>query len=435
MLILVAIEIHQDNVLNDIAMRENNELEKNMKSDRNYVFTERAHFMCPNMHFGIMAKIESNYDEERLLQSIDILQKAHPFLQSLIAEETDTGRIYYQTQDYLNIPVMIKEKDTLWQQDYEEISAQGWNVRKECLLKIVVYPKGSTFQILFIAHHLLCDGRGLLQLAEEFAGHYTKGVMPQFVPEHLIQGLNDLPPNSDLPFISKLIIGDANRRWKKEDQQVKYEEYSTFEKAYIQKHKMEREIFTVCDRELEEIQSLCRQQNITVNDWLIAKMMLEENTNKVVIAADIRNQTKCYRHGAMGNYSTAFSVSVKKNWKDIIPLAKRAASQVINICQHPQKELLVLACYIHMLPELIDAVAISALGGFASKAGTFVGKNMFGYRSQNGYSITNLGKIQSDTIAEAVFIPPASPANKKIWGVLTVNNHMKICTSNLIAER
>lgn len=406
-----------------------------MKSDKNYVFTERAHFMCPNMHFGIMAKIKSKYDEERIMQSIDILQKAHPFLQSLIAEEKDTGRIYYQIQDYLNIPVMVKEEVTLWQRDYEEISVHGWNVKKECLLKIVVYPKGSEFQILFIAHHLLCDGRGLLQLVEEFTEHYTNGVMPQFAPEHLIQGLNDFPPNSDLPFISKLIIGDANRRWKKEGQQVMYEEYSAFERAYIQKHKMKREIVTICSRELEEILALCKQQNITVNDWLIAKMMLEENTNKVLIAADIRNQTKCYKQGAMGNYSTAFSVSVKKNGEDVITLAKRVASQVISICQHPQKKMLVLACYIHMLPELIDAVAISTLGNFASKAGTFVGRNMFGYGSQSGYSITNLGKIQSNIIAEAVFIPPASPANKKTWGVLTVNNNMKICTSNLIAER
>lgn len=406
-----------------------------MKSVKNYVYTERAHFMCPDMHFGIMAKIESNYDEGQLRQSIDILQKAHPFLQSLIAEETDTGRFYYQIQDYLNIPVMVKEEVALWQQDYEEISVRGWNVKKECLLKIVVYPKGNEFQILFIAHHLLCDGRGLLQLVKEFAEHYANGVMPQFAPERLIQGLNDLPSNSDLPLISKLIISDANRRWKKEGQQVRYEEYSVFERAYIQKHKMKREILTVCDQELEEIQTLCKQHSVTVNDWLIAKMMLEENTNKVVIAADIRNQTKCYKQGAMGNYSTAFSISVKKNGKNIISLAKRVASQVINICQHPQKEMLVLACYIHMQPELIDAIAISTLGDFESKAGTFVGRNMFGYGSQSGYSITNLGKIQSNIIAEAIFIPPASPANKKIWGVLTVNNQMKICTSNLIAER
>ncbi len=385
------------------------------------------------MHFGIMAKIESNYDEGKLRQSIDALQKAHPFLQCLIAEETDTGRFYYQIQDYLNIPVMVKQEVDLWQQDYEEISVRGWNVKRECLLKIVVYPKVEEFQILFIAHHLLCDGRGLLQLAEEFSGHYANGVMPQFVEERLIQDLHDLPSNSDLPFVSKLIIGDANRRWKKEGQRVMYEEYSRFERAYIQKHKMKREIFPVCEQELEEIQTLCKRHCVTVNDWLIAKMMLEENTNKVVIAADIRNQTKCYRQGAMGNYSTAFSVSVKKNEKNVISLARRVASQVSNICQRPQKEMLVLACYIRMLPELIDAVAISALGDFGSRAGAFIGRNIFGYGSQNGYCITNLGKIQSDIIAEAVFIPPASPANKETWGVLTVNNHMKICA--LIAER
>lgn len=330
-----------------------------MKSVKNYVYTERAHFMCPNMHFGIMAKIDSHYEEGQLRQSIDILQKAHPFLQSLIAEETDTGRLYYQIQDCLNIPVLVKDEAALWQQDYEEISVRGWNVKKECLLKVVVYPNENGFQILFIAHHLLCDGRGLLQLAEEFAEHYANGIMPQFAPECLIQGLNDLPSNSDLPLISKLIVGDANSKWKKEGQKVMYGQYSIFERAYIQKCKMKREIFTICNQELEEIQALCKQHGITVNDYLIAKMMLEENTNKVVIAADIRNQTKCYRQGAMGNYSTAFSVSVKKNEKNIISLAKRAASQVINTCRHPQKEMLVLACYIHMQPELIDAVAIS----------------------------------------------------------------------------
>ena len=148
----------------------------------------------------------------------------------------------------------------------------------------MVYPNENGFQLLFIAHHLLCDGRGLLQLAEEFAEHYANGIMPQFAPECLIQGLNDLPSNSDLPLISKLIVGDANRKWKKEGQKVMYGQYSIFERAYIQKCKMKRDIFTICNQELENIQALCKQHGITVNDYLIAKMMLEENTNKVVIA-------------------------------------------------------------------------------------------------------------------------------------------------------
>lgn len=406
-----------------------------MKSVKNYIYTERAHLMCPNMHFGIMTKIKSNYEEEQVRQSINVLQKAHPFLQSLITKETGTGRFYYQVQDYLKIPIIIKTEIDLWQQDYEEISIHGWNVRKECLLKILIYPKGKEFQILFIAHHLLCDGRSLLQLADEFAKHYVKGITPQFVEERLIQSLCDLPKDSDLPLISKLIIGDANRKWKKESQQVTYEKYREFEKAYIRKNKIKRNIFTVCNGELEEIQALCRKHRVTINDYLIAKMMLEDNTNKVVIAADIRNQTKCYRQGAMGNYSTAFSVIVKKKEENVISLAKNVRCKIQNICQHPKKELLVLACYTYMQPELIDAVAISTLGDFESRVGAFIGKNMFGYSSQNGYSITNLGKIQSDVITEAIFIPPVSPANKETWGVLTVNKFMKICSSSLIAEK
>ena len=87
-----------------------------------------------------------------------------------------------------------------------------------------------------------------------------------------------------------------------------------------------------------------------------------------------------------------------------------------------------LACYLRMRPELIDAVAISTLGDFDSAAGTFVGTNMFGYAQRKGKCVTNLGRVQSDVISDAVFIPPASPANEKTWGVLTVNGRMNICS-------
>ena len=406
-----------------------------VNSNKNYVNTERAHYMCPNMHFGILAQIKSNYDKVQVMQSVKALQKAHPFLRSLIAEEKDTKKLYYQLQEHLDIILMIGTDPDWWQQDYNDISSHGWDVRKECMLKVLVYPNENEFQILFISHHLLCDGRGLLQLVVEFAQHYGEGVTPSFVEEQLIQSIYDLPANCDLPFISKFVINDANRRWKKEQHQVLYDTYLNFEKSYIRTNSVRRGIHTIEGQEFEEIQALCKQHGFSVNDYLIAKMMREDNVRKVIIAADIRHQAGCYRENAMGNYSTAFSVSVKKGDKDMISLAKEITSIVEDIVKHPQKEMLVLACYLHMQPELIDAVAISTLGGFESKAGAFVGKNMFGYGAQKGYSITNLGKFQSDVIANAVFIPPASPANKKTWGVLTVNDCMKICSSILFTER
>ena len=78
---------------------------------------------------------------------------------------------------------------------------------------------------------------------------------------------------------------------------------------------------------------------------------------------------------------------------------------------------------------LCTAVAIASLGKYDSRAGKFAGDKMFGYASRNGHSITNLGKLESDSIAEGFFIPPASPAARKTWGVLTVNGKMKIVES------
>ena len=156
-------------------------------------------------------------------------------------------------------------------------------------------------------------------------------------------------------------------------------------------------------------------------------MMIDEGTNKVVIASDIRNKIKNYKKGALGNYATAFGVVVKKS-SDIMELAKAVDHEVRSIISKPYREMLVLSCYFNMEPELLDAIAISTLGNFGSKAAGFVGSKMFGYEKRDGHCITNLGRVESTVINEAVFIPPASPANSKAWGVLTINKKMRICS-------
>lgn len=391
---------------------------------KKYLFTERAHYMCPNMHFGIIANIGKEFDEERLSESIKALKAAHPLLVSLISEEKDTGRIFYEKKDNLVIPVV---KGTDWQTDFDNISKAGWNVQKDALLKVFVYPSADSFKILFVAHHLLCDGRGLLMLTEEFVKRYLTNVNPELYEERLIESISDLPQGSDLGFISKVVIKDANKKWSKESHKVSYDEYLKFEKDFDSKQNITRNIMNFDGPSLDDMLSVCKENEVSVNDYLIARMMIEENTQKIIIASDIRTKFMNYNEGSLGNYASAFSVVVKKKHSDVIELSKSVRDEIKKILRSPKKEMLVLACYLTMDPELLDAVAISTLGGFTSNAGKFVGSKMFGYEAREGYCITNLGKIKSDIISEAAFIPPASPANKKAWGVLTVNDKMRIC--------
>ena len=399
-------------------------------SDRKYLYTERAHYMCPNMHFGILVEIEARFDASGIIASIGDIKSAHPLMRSLIAEEQGSSKIYYEEHSELEIPITIKEADDNWQSDYDAVSSAGWNVQKEALLKVFAYPSESGTRVLFISHHLLCDGRGLLQLVQEFADHYANGVEPHPVDEKLMESLDDLPNGSDLKFVSKVLIRGANKKWRKEGHRVSYAEYLEFERDHDRKQDIKREIKNVDEEELDTLLGLCRGNGVSLNDYLVAKMMIDEGTDKVVIASDIRNKIKNYKNGALGNYATAFGVVVKKR-AEIMELAKAVNREVGSIMSKPDKEMLVLSCYFNMDPELLDSIAISTLGSFVSKAGRFVGSKMFGYEKRDGHCITNLGRVESSTITEAVFIPPASPANRKAWGVLTINNKMRICSIGL----
>ncbi len=399
-----------------------------LMSDRKYLYTERAHYMCPNMHFGIVAEIGAEFDVSRIIESIGVLKSAHPLMRSLIAEEQGSSGIYYEEHPELEIPVTIKEADENWQTDYEAVSSAGWNVQKEALLKVFAYPSECGTRVLFITHHLLCDGRGLLQLVQEFADYYSKGIEPHSVDEKLMESIDDLPGGSDLGFISKVLVKGSNKKWRKEGHKVTYDEYLKFEQDHDSKQDIKREIQNIDEEELDTLLGLCRRNGISLNDYLIAKMMIDEGTDKVVIASDIRNKIKNYKKGALGNYAAAFSVVVKKRSPEIMELAKAVDHEVRSIIRKPDKEMLVLSCYFNMDPELLDAVAISTLGSFESKAGRFVGRKMFGYEKRDGHCITNLGRAESSVIREGVFIPPASPANKKAWGVLTINKKMRICS-------
>lgn len=402
---------------------------------KQYLLTERAHLMCPNMCFGIVATIDAPYDSKRIKESIRALEMAHPFLRGLLGYESNTNQYYIDNTEYGKIAIIESTEELNLPmserilRDYEDIIKKDFDLRTEGMLKIYTYNNGDSMSVLFVFHHLLTDGRGGLGLVNEFVEKYVNDTNPKYVEERLIASMEVLPKNSKLPFISNTLIKYCNKKWRKEKQIVTYPQYHEFASNYVKQDKVKHNITVVPKDELEKIAKECKQAQVTINDYLMAKMFIEDNTKKIIIASDIREKIDCYQNGALGNYSTAFSVTCNSSVKEPIELAKIVHKKVKKILSNNKLLMQVLSCYITMDPGLIDAAAISSLGTFESKIGKFVGENMFGFENQNGYSITNLGKIESPYIKGALFIPPASPAIKKMVGVLTVNGIMYKCTS------
>ena len=403
-----------------------------------YLFTERAHLACPNMCFGIAASLGKAFDKERIEKTVAGLAEAHPFLRARLGYEKETNSYFYDVKEQSQVEVIFagefcdEDGDVKIIQQFEKFTARDWNLFCEGLLKIAVWKASGKTVLLFVFHHLLVDGRGALGLVQEFADFYVDGIEPKAAPEHLITK-KDLPANSKLSFISWALVNHANRQWKKENHQLSYEEYHTFADKFLRDDNVEHSLEVVSSNKLIDLHTQCKSHNVSINDYLLAKMFTEEKADSIVMACDLRKQLECYNPGALGNYATAFSVKLKQgksaNSTDIFSLAQKVHNQIQKKLNSPKDLYLILQCYASLEPGLLDASMISSREAFDSKAAKFIGTTFFNYDKAKGYSITNLGKIESKNIESAYFIPPASPAIKKTQGVLTVNGVMRICTS------
>lgn len=434
-----------------------------------YLFTERAHLACPNMCFGIVASLGKAFDKERIEENIARLAEAHSFLRAQLGYEKETNSYFYDVKEQSQVEVIyageicdeheeaveseggkgaaaagdvISSPNII--EEFENLTTRDWNLFNEGFLKIAVWKAGARTVLLFVFHHLLTDGRGAIGLVQEFADFYADDIEPKAAPEHLITK-EDLPANSKLSLISRALVNHANCQWKKEKHQLSYEEYHSFADKFLQEDFVEHSLEVVSFNKLAELYTQCKSHEVSINDYLLAKMFTEEKTDSIVMACDLRNQLACYNQGALGNYATAFSVKLKQgksadgiasdtsitsaNSTDIFSLAQKVHNQIQKKLNSPKDLYLVLQCYASLEPGLLDAAMISSRGAFDSKAAKFIGTSFFNYDKAKGYSITNLGKIESKNIESAFFIPPASPAIKKTQGVLTVNGVMRICTS------
>ncbi len=402
--------------------------------ERQYLFTERAHLMCPGMCFGVAGLIPVPYDAGQIRRAIDLLAAAHPFLQAVMEAESATDRWAYRVTDRCRVEWTEAEitSPTLDAPEvlalYDRLVRRDWDLTSEGMLKLVTWRAADRLGVLMVFHHLLADGRGGLNLLRTFADCCVSGTIPPAAEERLITP-SDLPKTAALKGISRILVDRANRQWAKEHVRVTYPEYHAFADEYARRDAVTRRVVSCSQAELAAQQALCRAHDVSMNAYWMAQMAQTDGAEKIIIACDLRSRLPWDPGDALGNYATAFSVATKmRRGDDLMAAAQAIHARVRKILDDPRALYLVLACYARMTPGLLDAAAISAIRGGISKAASFVGGAMFGFAKAAGYSITNLGAIQCPALADALFIPPMSPAVRKIEGIVTVNGAAKICT-------
>ena len=400
------------------------------------LFTERAHLMCPRMNFGIAMCVDHAFDAEGIKEAFKDLAEHHPFLRSVIWCDEKDNSYYYDLTAGSKIELAVNEEpltgldDPALLKTYQRLIGYEWDVRKSGMLKVIARRAEDKTIFLMVFHHLLADGRGALDLAEELADFYAENKRRPSAEEKLISSVEDMPKNSGLPFFSKKLVDKANKDWAMEHQTpLTYQRYIEFADKYVKQDVVKFSMTRASAEDLAKLDNESKSLNVSVNDLLMARMYHNDKTDKIIIAKDLRDSLPFYNKGALGNYSTAFSITIKDPSKEVGVIAKEVHKKVKKTVATPKDLYLILQCYAALTPEVLDAAFMAAKGQFVSKSAEFIGKQFFGFEEAKGCCLTNLGKIENKNIVSAAFIPPASPAMRKTLGVLTVNGEMITCVS------
>lgn len=194
-------------------------------------------------------------------------------------------------------------------EEFDRLTSHDWSIMEEGLLKAVVWSCESKTIFLLAFHHLLADGRGALYLASELAEIYAEGKVGNPVIEKLISSKADFPKGSELSFISRVLVNKANRDWDKEgNESLSYTRYHEFAEDFLKGDKVRFSLEKTAPGELENVAKKCKENEVTINDYLMAKAFLEDGTDKIIIAKDLRDVLPFYNEGVLGNYSTAFFI-------------------------------------------------------------------------------------------------------------------------------
>lgn len=115
-------------------------------------------------------KVKGIICEKNLHIAVSRIQDRHPLLRVNVLEDKETGAPYFIKQNPIqNIPIRVSKRMTNddWKKESITECLIPFDVKEGPLIRLVWLRSAVTSELIFIAHHCICDGMSLLNLIDE----------------------------------------------------------------------------------------------------------------------------------------------------------------------------------------------------------------------------------------------------------------------------
>ncbi len=401
-----------------------------MEKKRIELLLERTFIFDPNVYMTIVVTIDGDVNEEEICEAV---RKAYTQNQTTMSKIVldEQGKLYQEMIPETGCKVFVDKRD--WLEIMHENERIPFRIDEGELVRTFVIPRGAQKDIYLMAHHVVCDGNGLLILAEDILDN-LQGKEVVYKPTKVITEKSVIN-RGNLKFVEKLALKNLSKKWGKEKRVFGWDVYDKVHEEFWKNKQSEISFTWIEGAELENLKEECKKAGVTVNSYLAAKLMQKyPECKKLGIPVSVRGEERsisCLISSApvYSKYDT--SKGFEENLVNINETIKKELSSEGAVYRIPQ-----FVAYTD--PTLLEAGYIQNVIKFESKPVDSMAR-ILGLYGDERYElgITNLKEITLPSdydrfkVTGVIPVAPLIATTEKVFTISTYNGKMLIAESKI----
>jgi len=259
-----------------------------MEKKRIELLLERTFIFDPNIYMTIVVTIDGDVNEEEICEAV---KKAYTQNQTTMSKIVldEQGKLYQEMMQETGCKVFVEHRD--WLEIMHENERKPFRIDEGELVRTFVIPRGTEKDIYLMAHHVACDGSGLLILAEDILDN-LQGKEVAYKPTKVMTE-KFVIKRGNLKLIEKLALKNVSKKWGKEKRVFGWDVYYKVHEEFWKNKQSEINFTWVEGAELENLKEECKKAGVTVNSYLAAKLMQKyPESKKLGIPVSVRGEER-----------------------------------------------------------------------------------------------------------------------------------------------
>lgn len=405
-----------------------------MKNKRVQLMAERLFLMDPNTLMTVVVTIEGDLSTEEIKNAVEKVYTCNQTTMSKMVLD-EKGNLYLEEMQQTGCKVFVESQS--WEKILCDNEGKTFHIDEGELVRTFIIPRGEKTDIYIMAHHLMCDGLGIFLLVEDIM-NTLQGKEVAYRSTKVLTKRGTIK-KGDLTWKQRLGLKICNKNWKAEKQVYGWDDYYKIHEEFWKNWTTELVMTQIEGEELEALKQECKKLGITVNSYLVTKLLEEHpECRNIGVPVSLRGEERSISN-LIASVAVCYQYDRDKTFEEnakIVDALVRKAVKNEGAIYHISQFLSI------MDPTLVDAALMYHVLGQEKKVAKTMA-NIIGYTGDSGtdLGVTNLKEIQIPSdygrfkITNIIPVAPRILTSKHVIAVSTYQGKMLIADSRLVRRQ